>query len=346
MHARWSLPSVLSLAVAVARADPAPFTIDEAAGCLGLSPKQMAEARGGKIVSGDFPELTDKELAIAVAMVVDGPIAEVAEAVRSSSMFELNPNVLSFGDLGDGDPSAAGFEAVEFTADERSEIRGLLDAEPGSEFNLSMPEIRRFESLRERLPPNCERDPECATVVVEEYRGVLLERLRAYHEGGTNAVAPYAREGGETADPAQELRTAAQACVLLEQRFPELQRALVEYPRYAVEGVESRFHWVKQRVRGRPAFVLQHRMLFARPDALLGVERDFYVGHSFNSLLVMGGALPLENRTMVFYVNRTSTDQVAGFAKATRHSLGRKHLREQVIEDLERIRAEFESGAE
>jgi len=335
-----------TLSVAVVRADQPRLTIDEAAQCLGLSAQHMADIRAGKIVSTDFPELTDKELAISVAMLVDLPIADLADVVRGSELLESNPNFLRFEDLGDEDPSEADFAEVAFDEDETAEIRGLLGARPGSEFNLSAAEIQGFESLRKRFTGSCERDPECPAAVVEEYRRVLLERLRAYRSGGTDAVATYARGGGSVASPGQELRTAAQGCVLVQDRLPGLYRALVDYPRYGIEGFEHRFFWVKQRVRDRPVFVLKHGMLYQRPDALLGIEREFYVGHSYNSLLIMAGFLPVEDRTLVFYINRTSTDQVAGVAKVMRHSIGRKHMREQVVRSLERIRAEIEDGAE
>lgn len=343
-----AIPAVwaFTLSFAADGGDQHRITIDEAAQCLGLSAQQMAEVRAGKIVSTDFPELTDKELAITVAMLVDLPIADLAEAVRGSELLESNPNFLLFEDLGDEDPSEADFVDVEFDGDEASEIRGLLGAKPGSEFNLSAEEILGFEGLRKRFPGSCERDPECPADVVQEYRRVLLDRLRAYRRGGTEAVAPYARGGGSVASPGEELRTAAQGCALIRDRLPELHRALVDYPRSSIEGFEHRFFWVKQRVRDRPAFVLKHGMLYQRPDALLGVEREFYVGHSYNSLLVMAGCLPLENQTLVFYINRTSTDQVAGVAKDMRHSMGRKHMRAQVVTSLEKIRAEIENGAE
>jgi hypothetical protein len=334
------LVSATMFSVAAALAEPPPITMDEAAACLGLSAEQMTEVRAGKIVSTDFRELSDKELAITVAMLVDRPIADVATAVRETGLLEADPNIIRFRALGDADPKDADFASIEFTKDETGEVHDLLAAKPGSAFNLSPAEIEAFEALHARFPEAC--DVSCSAAVVEAYRKVLIARLRAYRGGGTDAIAPYVRTGGKLVKPGDELRAAAQGCPLVQERFPNVIQAFVDYPQRAVAGITSRFFWIKQRVQDRPAFVLVHRLLFERPGAFLGMERQFYVGHSYNSLLVMSGCLGIGNQTLVFYINRTSTDQVAGFPRDARHSLGRKHMRAEIIASLEKIRARYE----
>ena len=324
----------------LAAAGRTPITIDEAAACLGLSAQQLADVRAGKIVSTDFQELSDKELAITVAMLVKRPIADVAEAVRGSGLLASDPNIQAFKALGEGDVPDSDFAGVAFTKDEVSEVRGLLTSKPGSGFNLSEDELARFDALRTRYPGSC--DAACAQAVTEAYRKTLAERLRAYRAGGTGAIAPYARAGGKAVRAGDELRAAAVGCPLVHDRFPDVIRAFVEFPDHRAAGITSRFFWAKQHVQDRPAFVLVHRLLYERPDAFLGMERQFYVGHSYNCLLIMSGCLGIGGETLVFYINRTSTDQVAGFPQGTRHSLGRRHMRAEIIGSLEKIRAKYE----
>lgn len=317
------------------------FSVEEAAGCLGLSPQQLDDVRAGKIVSTDYNELTDKELAITAALLVDRPIAEVARAVRESGLLEADPNVMSFKLLGDKDPAESDFAGIELGADEAGEIRKLYAAKPGSDLNLGTAEIARLAALRAKFPGACDKDPACAAAVTQEYRRALLDRMRAYRSGGTQAIAGYARDGGKSAEPGEELRTALQGCAAVERLFPGPIQAFRNYPKDHADGVESRFFWVKQRVQDRPDFILMQRMLYERADGFLGVERQFYVGHSYNSLTIMSGCLPTGSKTLVFYINRTSTDQVAGFAKDTRHSLGRRHMRAEVLKMLETVRSKF-----
>ncbi|HEX4824091.1 MAG TPA: hypothetical protein VFV19_07240 [Candidatus Polarisedimenticolaceae bacterium] len=325
---------------AVAPAASPPITIEEAAACLGLSAQQIADVRAGKIVSTDFQELSERELAITVAMLVKRPIADIAGAVRGSGMMEADPNIMTFQALGDGDVKDADFAGVAFSKDEASELHGLLTAKRGTEFNLSAAEIARFESVRARFTGTC--DAACAEAVTDAYRAALAERLRAYRSGGTNAIAPYARSGEKVVRAGDDLRAAAVGCALVHDRFPDVVRAFVDYPEHAIPGITSRFFWAKQHVQDRPAFLLVHRLLYEQKDAFLGMERQFYVGHSYNCLLIMSGCLGLGGETLVFYINRTSTDQVAGFPQGTRHSLGRRHMRAEIIASLEKIRAKYE----
>jgi hypothetical protein len=89
----------------------------------------------------------------------------------------------------------------------------------------------------------------------------------------------------------------------------------------------------------RPVYVLTHRMLQQQPDMLVLLSRDFYVSHSFNASQAAAGALPVEDGVMVFYGNRTSSDQVAGFMSGMRHEIGRGMMRDSLVEAMEEIRA-------
>ncbi|MGH9361355.1 MAG: hypothetical protein ACRD2T_05515, partial [Thermoanaerobaculia bacterium] len=53
--------------------------------------------------------------------------------------------------------------------------------------------------------------------------------------------------------------------------------------------ISKDFLWVKQRVEGRPAFILAHRLFYRVGDGALMAERQFYAGHSYNSLQIFVG---------------------------------------------------------
>jgi hypothetical protein len=46
---------------------------------------------------------------------------------------------------------------------------------------------------------------------------------------------------------------------------------------------------------------------------------------------------------VVLYSNHTSTDQVAGFGSALRHSIGRSQMRDEIIKNFEQIRHELQN---
>ena len=166
----------------------------------------------------------------------------------------------------------------------------------------------------------------------------MKERIAAYQARGMAGIAPYAREGGKTAEPQQELLTATNALQVLSQKMPQVFQAFAKYPQGDPGQLEHRFYWLKQMIQDRPTFVLSHRCVHVDPPLAFLAERQFYVGQSYNSLQVVVGLFPLEGKTLVFYLNRTSTDQVAGFMQGTRHSMGRKIMAKEIRAHLGELR--------
>jgi hypothetical protein len=50
------------------------------------------------------------------------------------------------------------------------------------------------------------------------------------------------------------------------------------------------------------------------------------------------GGLAVQGGTLVLYVNRTFTDQVAGFGSGLKHNIGRGRMLDDVTDKLKRLR--------
>ena len=74
---------------------------------------------------------------------------------------------------------------------------------------------------------------------------------------------------------------------------------------------------------------------------MLILGRQYYVEHSYNSSHTCVGIFPYREGTLVFYIESTSTDQVAGIASGLRHVIGREQLKEQMLMHLERMGKSF-----
>ena len=309
-------------------------TIEHGLEYLGFDGDDLAALRDGAILSKKFRETHDKQLSATFVMAVRWPLHQVAALIREGRTMEIDRHISMFSILGDRAPTEEDFASVGFSAAERNEIRDLYNAEAGSKFNLGFAGIARFQAVRDQFPVrHCDRDPACARAVVEAYRQVLLQRAGAYWASGLAGITPYAR-GGRGASPAEELRAAAADARLVSSHFPEFYRAFMRFPRAPDDEIENQLLWIKQRTQGRPTYVLAHRVFYSRPDGFLMAERQFFVGHTYNSLQIFLACVPDGDRTIVFYTNRTSTDLVAGFAAGMRHSIGRKKMMEQIRLDL------------
>jgi hypothetical protein len=276
-----------------------------------------------------------------MAVLVPAPLTELLDFLRSDRMLDIDRDMLAHGVVPvDARFDTAAFSGVAFGPSETKEVRDLLDVRPGSSFNLSDAELRAFAALRTTFPPrDCARDSRCADAIVSALRKVLQERFAAYLSRGLAGVEPYVRDGERSADPAGELRKAADAAKFLQQWNPQVFEAFRDFPAGDQTGIEHRFLWLKQTIQDRPTFILSHRVLCERDGIAFAGERQFYVGHSYNSLQILVGLVPMEGKTLIVYLNRTSTDQVAGALSGTRHGVGRKVMEKAIRRQFEDVQA-------
>ncbi len=320
---------VLMLTVAPLAAQT--ITAAQIADGMGLSAGDKKKLAAGEIVSTDVEESNEKELAAALALVVPAALDEIAASITKGTTLDANSAILAHGEIDPAQVDEAAFAGVTLPD---SEVAALLDAEPGSEFNLSTEEFAVFEDLGKQYKPG---DAGAADAVNAAYRQMLAGRMQAYLASGLEGIAPYDR-GGDSSSPADDLKAGLEAATLLEQFAPQMYQAFLAYPDQAVSDVQHQFHWSQQEADDRPVTILTHRMLQQRPDVLVLLSRDYYVGHSFNASQAVAGALPVDGGTAIFYGNRTSTDQVAGFGGSLKRKIGGGMMRDSLIATLKEVR--------
>ncbi|MCZ6655734.1 MAG: hypothetical protein O7C67_00415 [Gammaproteobacteria bacterium] len=314
-------------------------SIEETIAHLPFEGADLEKLLANEIVSYELEAGTDKELAIVVAMLVRAPIDRLAELVLKGDVLRASADVIEVHFLGDHPPSEELFSGMGFTANESKEVAELRRVAPGSKFNLSKEEIEHLNSVAQKVESSGSADdPTVRNAINDAYRTILLERYKAFRQGGLGAIAPYDR-GKKSVDPGEELRDKIRRTTLVKKRIPNFYRALLNYPDDGRDAIHNRFALIKKSVNDRPAYVLGHRMYQLEPgDYALYAYHEFYVGHSYNSLQIISGAVQVEQGTLVFYVNRTSTDQVAGFGGGLKRSIGRGMMRSAVVEQFESIR--------
>jgi len=311
--------------------------------CLGYDEADFRKVLSGKIVSGDLEESSEKELAVTIAILLPAPLEHLEDLMWSGSMLELTRDILDFSYISDSSPLENSFAGIGLQPDEVKEVSKLLRVRPGLTFNMSKAEIKRFKAIARRFKSRkAERDPRVQQAFNSEYQALLMARYHAYRQGGLKAIAPYDRGGMEHARPDRELSAEAASAILMQDLVPDFYQAFVNYPQYSSDEVENQFLLSKEVIQGRPTFILAHRMFrFGQKYAVM-TERQFYVGHTYNSQQTIVRSIAVEGGTLVFYQNRTSTDRVAGFASSLKHMIGRKLMRIQIIHHFEALRRSLE----
>jgi hypothetical protein len=166
-------------------------------------------------------------------------------------------------------------------------------------------------------------------------QATLKGRYEAYRAHGLKGSLPGAR--GEL------LSLAIQETDSLG-RVPGYAKALLDFPADPLPGMEHRFFAYEQNVEGRPALVLSHRAAVRGEHEALITEQRYYVSQGYDCRFIASECVEVADGTLVFYVNRTFTDRVAGFGSALKHAIGRRKMLAEVAAKLRRIRDQLKEG--
>ena len=327
-----------------ARADrEPPVTIDSLMAHLAFDKSYKKALLDGKILSTGMPEMETlrEELAVsAVMLVVRAPIEKVVASYLDRESFRQNDDIIAFNMIRSPQrtalPVEEDFRAVGFTKDESQEVKKLIDFKGGETFNFSLDEIKQFRGINPK-------DPAVLDKVSLLVRHILLKRYQSYIARGLEAVAPYERDRGKRSLPRRELTVAIGSTKLLENHFSDFYLSLLNYPESVGENVKNEFYWFKSKLDNRPVFQLRHYMADIHDNFAVVAEMQFYVGHTYNSMLTVIGCVPYEGGTVVFCTNRTFTDQVAGFGSSLKRNVGRRRIEDSISEYFAKLRTMLES---
>jgi len=299
-------------------------TQGDVAKALGFSDSEIDQIKGGKIVSKDLAEGSDKELAGVVAAFFPQPLADLDEKALDGKFLESDPK-MQVRVWQPQDSADKQFAEFSLGANEGEEIRHFLKASKGGQLNLSAAEIERFRKLND------------ASAVNVELQAMLKARYEAYRRDGLKGIAPYARGWNQTVSPGEELAQAINEA-LPGEHLPDYRKALLNYPGDPLPEMEQRFYLYKQQVEDRPTFILAYRTSARSTKTAVLTEEEYYVSHSYNCNFVIAAGFTVQGGTLVFYMNRTFTDQVAGLASGLKHGIGRSQMLSNVAAMLEGIR--------
>ena len=310
---------IFALALAVAASQPASAQLPDAEAFLedlGFNPDQISQVKGGGFVEGTIQASTERELVAALAFLVQTTPTQLVNQMREDVLDRVDPNTIAFGVIAGG-PSLASFAKLALQPDGEKRAKAYADAGPDADLNLSAEEIAAFDALGSAPTP---------AAVEAALRKALLARVQAYQAQGLAGVAPYARSGGKTRSPGDDLRSATTATKKLEQLVPNAFQALLAYPSSKPSGFEETFDWSHYQAHGVPTIALTHTLFIPEGSAWVVAQRQFYVSSGYNCEQSISGFLPMQQGTLVVYTNRTSTDQVTGFGGSAKRAIGSKLL--------------------
>jgi hypothetical protein len=285
-----------------------------------LKPQEREKLKAGEIVTVSRPEQesNDAGLAIGLVLIVPADLKKTLTTLQSLNVSNdpaLRRITREIKEPVRGDGSSKMFAAVGFAGDEGSEVKKMLAARPGEDFNFSEEELSWVRAAGS--------GGDTAQSAANVMRRVLASRYLAFQKGGLDGLPTYAREGNRVTKPGAELAASAEAMSTVRKREPDFYEAYRHYPKAKGQGVQHQFYWEKKTVEGRPMFSLRHELVQVKPDAALIGSREYYINNQLNGLQVAILLLPYGAQTMAALVNETYTDKVAGAGRFVAVHVGR-----------------------
>lgn len=319
-----------------------PITIDEIMTHFSFDKSHKQALLDGKILSTGMPEMEElrEELSVAAVMlVVKAPLEKVITAYLDGTSFQQNSDIMAYKMIQSTEKNSLtmeeDFKPIGFTKNELPEVKKLISFKGGEDFNFSQDEIKQFRTIDSK-------DPAVDDKISLHMRQILLQRYQSYLREGLEAVKPYDRGRGKPSLPRRELTVAVGSMKLLENHFPDFSQSLLKYPEEGKK-VKHEFYWFKNRLDNRPVFQLSHYMSDIHDNYAIVAELQFYVEHSYNSMLTIIGCVPYESGSVVFCVNRTFTDQVAGFGSGLKRTVGRQRIEDAISEHFAKLKTMLEA---
>ena len=297
---------------------------------VGFGPEDVAKVESGEVLTRQLRDEAKKELSVVLFALVPITAAEAQERFKTDAMLEADTTILDWGTIGDN-VSGATFAKLRLPADELAKLAGK---DVDDDFNLSGDELALLEKRKSAAKSDADRK----NAAMETYREILAGRVNAYRSKGLAGVMPY-KHGSDESSPRKDLESALPVKGGVVQReAPGFYDYLHGYPNGG-SAANAKLVWLLQVLNGRPAVILAHRAESPGDNATVFAQRDFFVGHTFDALQVLGGLVPVgEHESALFYTNSTFTEQVAGFGSGAAHGIGRKIMTKEILGLFEAVK--------
>ena len=289
--------------------------------------KHTKRVLAGNIATTDIIPVSENELAQGVACLVKKDTPTNLDAIRIGTWLAPDQHILLSSLIPDN-ASIADFKDVRFNSQNEHELQRFINAEVGNELNLSLLETSKFSQLKALENKQLQR-----ANAEQLIQSILLSRYQKYRKQGAKGVAPYARSDDKEVQPGKQLITSLEESLGLKKLYPKLYNSLRQYPQPFELAVTEDYFWYLVNLGDRPAIGLSHRLHSDIDDATFIIERGYYISHTIDSVQVLVGLIPVQEGTLLVYINRTWTEKISGLFS----SIKRKIAHNIMISEMEHV---------
>jgi len=282
-----------------------------------FSPGHMHEVRRGKVARIDAKPLDVRELAAAIACLVDKPTEQVLAPFVDVVGTLPGTTLEDYASIDPASPNPA-LERVTLGPRAKAELPRYKGFTEGIGINLSESELHAARALPGR------QDALNAFV-----RSVAKKRYTAYAQSGLNGIPPYVRGPGWQISPAEEMLRDLAEIARLPELSPDLLNAWRDYPVNQPANSRDGHYWLRADLDGRPALILTHRLVLSEANMDLVAIRHYYFSHFFDSGQAMALVTEVPEGRLLVYAGRFWVDGWTG-TPSLKQKIGAKMLRKKM----------------
>jgi hypothetical protein len=308
---------------------------------LGLKPAELQLLSRGEIVARDVPASHSKEMAGFGAMLAEAEPREFVEAFRTLSVFKQSKSIIAYGRFGDR-PALGDLIRLSFKDKDLLELmRARVSA---SDVKLSEADIARIQAI---AGPGSRFTSRLIAALADEYKSILLEKVRSYATLGGESLGANADQG-EPVDTNDAMIRMLRYQASYAKYGEDFYSLLADHPRINDRRAESFYYWSVQKFgQLKPVISLVHVTIFQEGTRVFIASKQIYSNHYTEAGLGIAELIPITDqhgkvRTLTAYTIRLQVDMFGGTMGFLKKRMAHSRMLETLKESLQGLRANVE----
>ena len=275
---------------------------------VGLTQDQIEEIQHGRTIAKIVDSRTPDEVFISGVVYIEATPESYLKLAGDVAELRKLPSYLAIRKFSDP-PNVSDLDGF---ALEEEDTQELKDCKPGH-CGLQLP-AEVMEEVQRSVNWSA---PDVTAQVNRLAQQMALQALLAYMRGGNSSLGSY-RDKKRPAEVAETFESLLSQAKALPVYLPDLDRYLLEYPKFKLENVETQFYWEKVNFGLKPTLRIVHAIVYrgTRPTepAYAVALKQIYSSHYFQSALDLTVCVrDTENRNQRgFYLITLKGSQQAG----------------------------------
>ncbi|HVF89402.1 MAG TPA: hypothetical protein VNH22_04995 [Blastocatellia bacterium] len=319
-----------------------PETVQPHVGHLKLKAEEVKALTERQVLVRSMATRNSKELTGLGIVVADATPESFTDAFKALDYFKDQPSVLASGKFS-SDPAISDLKNL--TIDNK-DIMALIKSKVGeSDIKLSKAEIASIQAI---VGPSRQPTPAIKAKVAEEFKKLIVERVKSYLSAGASAMVAY-NDKEEPLNAHEAFVQLANEQASTSGHCAQFYQALSTFPQATPQDTESFVYWAKQKFGDmKPVINVVHVVIHRDGNRVLIASKQLYSSHYTDAGLTVAELIPFNDpqgnpRTLVAYSLRLQVDMLGGTFGFMKKRMAQPRILAALKDSLTGLRSNMET---